>query len=426
MPSGTSSRTRPTPGAADTPQGISRSTFPAAAAKPARATGPSPSKCSSLPTSSSSAKNAAASASNPASSKSGIRQKYSRHSGNDRARSPGLLRQCPESRLEAESAQRNRPRLSPARPVRHHALRRRGTAFEARRASHPHGEPRRALYPRRTHHRAALRRHRQASCGLPPLARIRRFAPGHRAQSRRHQIRRLARRSRTRRRRPGRPHHRHRHSRTSRTQPAIPHRPVPRQGPRERQRLIEKAGQWQWPFRLACRKHEIYSPGAVMSIAGWRTTLPLSFAVVLLWSIGVATVPCRAQTSQGKPQKVRNPLNDLLDEAQSALDKNDFAAALPPLQKFVAEKPDVAYAHFQLAFAYTGLHQDDQARAEYEKAATLDPKMAEAHLNLGILLIEKDPAAASASLRKAVELLPSQSRPRFLLGVALVSATATA
>jgi Flp pilus assembly protein TadD len=45
--------------------------------------------------------------------------------------------------------------------------------------------------------------------------------------------------------------------------------------------------------------------------------------------------------------------------------------------------------------------------------------MAEAQLNLGILLLEKDPAAAIAPLRKAVELLPSQSRPRYLLGLAL-------
>ena len=124
-------------------------------------------------------------------------------------------------------------------------------------------------------------------------------------------------------------------------------------------------------------------------------------------------------SSQGKPEKIRNPLNDLLDEAQNALDKNDYAAAVTPLQKFIAEKPGVAYAHFQLAYAYTGLHQDEGARAEYEKAAALDPKMAEAHLNLGILLLEKDPAAAAVSLRKAVDLLPSQSRPRFLLGVAL-------
>jgi Flp pilus assembly protein TadD len=121
---------------------------------------------------------------------------------------------------------------------------------------------------------------------------------------------------------------------------------------------------------------------------------------------------------QGKAQKVQNPLNDLLDEAQAALDKNNFEAAIAPLQKFLAEKPEVAFAHFQLAYAYTGLNRTVEARAEYERCIALDPKMAEAQLNLGILLLEKDPAAAVAPLRRAVELLPSQSRPRLLLGVA--------
>ena len=127
----------------------------------------------------------------------------------------------------------------------------------------------------------------------------------------------------------------------------------------------------------------------------------------------------QSKAGQGKPQKVHNPLNDLLDEAQSSIDKDDFAAAVPPLQKFLAEKPNVAYAHFQLAYAYTGLHEAEEARAEYGKAIALDPKMSAAHLNLGILLLEKDPAAAAVSLRKAVELLPGQSRPRSLLGIAL-------
>jgi protein O-GlcNAc transferase len=126
-----------------------------------------------------------------------------------------------------------------------------------------------------------------------------------------------------------------------------------------------------------------------------------------------------SKSSQNKPQKVQNPLNDLLDEAQAALDKNNFEAAITPLQKFLTEKPDVAFAHFQLAYAYTGLNRADEARAEYERCVALEPKMAEAQLNLGILLLEKDPAAAAAALRRAVDLMPSQSRPRFLLGVAL-------
>ena len=125
-----------------------------------------------------------------------------------------------------------------------------------------------------------------------------------------------------------------------------------------------------------------------------------------------------SKSSQAKPQKVQNPLNDLLDEAQAALDKNNFEAAIAPLQKFLAEKPEVAFAHFQLAYAFTGLNRTEEARAEYERCIALDPKMAEAQLNLGILLLEKYPAAAVGPLRRAMELLPSQSRPRFLLGVA--------
>jgi Flp pilus assembly protein TadD len=122
---------------------------------------------------------------------------------------------------------------------------------------------------------------------------------------------------------------------------------------------------------------------------------------------------------QTKSQTLSNPLNDLLDEAQHAIDANNFEAALPPLNKFIAEQPEVAFAHFQLAYAYTALKRADEARTEYERAMALDPKMPEAPLNVGILLMEKEPAAAVAPLRKAVDLLPSQSRPRFLLGSAL-------
>ncbi len=132
-----------------------------------------------------------------------------------------------------------------------------------------------------------------------------------------------------------------------------------------------------------------------------------------------STAQQSTQSSQSKPKQIRNPLNDLLDEAQSAIDKNDFEAAIPPLQKFIAEKPDLAYAHFQLAFAFTNLKRSPEARAEYERAITLDPKFFEAYLNLGTLLLDSDPKAAVSSLRKAVDLQPAQNHPRYLLAVAL-------
>jgi len=123
-------------------------------------------------------------------------------------------------------------------------------------------------------------------------------------------------------------------------------------------------------------------------------------------------------TSQGTRRTVSNPLNELLDQARAAIDRNDFQAAIDPLKKFLAERDDFAYAHFQLGYVFTALKQPKEARAEYEKAISLDPKMSEAQLDLGILLLDSDPAAAVAPLSKAVDLLPTETRPRFLLGAA--------
>src|SRR5207253_3496880 len=123
---------------------------------------------------------------------------------------------------------------------------------------------------------------------------------------------------------------------------------------------------------------------------------------------------------QSKSQRVANPLNDLLEEARRDIDKSNFEAAIAPLQKVIADQPEFAYAHFQLAYVYTALKRTDEARAEYARTLAIDPKMSEAYLNLGMLLLDKEEdAAAVAPLRKAVELLPAQSRPRYLLAVAL-------
>jgi tetratricopeptide (TPR) repeat protein len=132
-----------------------------------------------------------------------------------------------------------------------------------------------------------------------------------------------------------------------------------------------------------------------------------------------AAAPTAQPRQSSRTEKIANPLNGLLEEAQRDIDSNQFEAAVIALQKVLAEKNDIAWAHFQLGYAYTALKRPDEARAEYEKATALDPKMSEAYLNLGILLTETKPADAIAPLKRAVDLLPAQSRPRFLLGVAL-------
>ena len=149
---------------------------------------------------------------------------------------------------------------------------------------------------------------------------------------------------------------------------------------------------------------------------------PLVAGLLLLFMLSASAVSAQVepnpQVRKGTKQRVANPLNELLDEARRDIDKQDFESAVAPLQKFLAEKDDFAYAHFQLGYAYTALAKRKEARTEYERALALDPKMAEAALNLGILLLNDDPAAAVAPLQKAVELLATESRPRTLLGLA--------
>jgi len=135
--------------------------------------------------------------------------------------------------------------------------------------------------------------------------------------------------------------------------------------------------------------------------------------------------PANSPSSQTKAQQApvsgTDPLAPLLAQAQGALDRKDFAAAIPLLEKIASAKPDDALPRFELGFAYSGLGKNPQAIAEYRQAISLDPKLAPAHLNLGIALLhsDADPAAAAESFRRAAELLPGEGRPIYLLGEAL-------
>ncbi len=61
----------------------------------------------------------------------------------------------------------------------------------------------------------------------------------------------------------------------------------------------------------------------------------------------------------------------------------DFAAAIDPLQKYIAQRPEEPYPHFQLGYAFAGLKRLDDAKNEFSRAIALDPKMAAARLESG-------------------------------------------
>src|SRR5579864_5575294 len=151
----------------------------------------------------------------------------------------------------------------------------------------------------------------------------------------------------------------------------------------------------------------------------------VGFASAWIVAAGISLAAQTQRNSPAKPpttsspKEKEDPLAPLLQQASDAIDRMDFAAALDPLQKYIVQRPDEAYPHFQLGYAYAGLKRAEDAKSEFSRAIALDPKMAAAHLNLGLVLMDKDPAAAAEAFRHAAELQPTDSRPRFLAGLSL-------
>ena len=149
--------------------------------------------------------------------------------------------------------------------------------------------------------------------------------------------------------------------------------------------------------------------------------------MLILALAAVMPGPSLAQSQRKSPSKSaaqtpsepkEDPLAPLLQRAKDAIDKNDFSNAIEPLQKYTAERPDDPFAHFQLGYAYAGLRRWEDAKAEFSRSIALDPKMAPAHLNLGLVLMDSDPAAAAEAFRLAADLQPGESRPHYLEGYA--------
>ena len=124
----------------------------------------------------------------------------------------------------------------------------------------------------------------------------------------------------------------------------------------------------------------------------------------------------RRRTIAASPQE--QALYDLLVQAKAAADKNDYVTAGMDYEKYLAQKPGDAAAHFDLGYVYTAQKERVKAIAEYRKAIALDPRMAQAYLNLGISLLDDDAKAAIAPLQKATELNYDYAQGHYLLGTA--------
>jgi superkiller protein 3 len=154
-----------------------------------------------------------------------------------------------------------------------------------------------------------------------------------------------------------------------------------------------------------------------------RFLTPLAFCALSPLLGGVSWASAQSAPSPSHRHLVSDPaakeLNDLLNAAQAALDNHDLEGAAKNYQDYLAKKPDDAIVRYDLGYIYSALNRADDAKTQYRRAIELDPKMAAAYLNLGVVLMATDPSAAVDPLEKAAELNPDDAHTKWVLGTAL-------
>ena len=96
-----------------------------------------------------------------------------------------------------------------------------------------------------------------------------------------------------------------------------------------------------------------------------------------------------------------------LAQAESALEKSDFATAEPLLTKVTNRDPSNYRAWFDLGFVYNAQGKTDESIAAYRKAVAAKPDVFESNLNLGLMLAKAKQDDAEQYLRAATKLRPT-------------------
>jgi Flp pilus assembly protein TadD len=94
-----------------------------------------------------------------------------------------------------------------------------------------------------------------------------------------------------------------------------------------------------------------------------------------------------------------------------AMDRKDWAAAIPALRRALVRHPDNAELHNYLGYAHRNLGQMDRAFEHYRQAIALDPRHRGAHEYIGeAYLMTGDLASAEKHLAalRAICLLPCE------------------
>ena len=100
-----------------------------------------------------------------------------------------------------------------------------------------------------------------------------------------------------------------------------------------------------------------------------------------------------------------------VDQAETAMQHNDFTTAEALLQKAVTAKPGDYRAWFDLGYVYNATNRIPEATEAYRKAVAAKPDVFESNLNLGMLLARQGATAEAATYLKAATQLKPTTHP---------------
>ncbi|HEY2170362.1 MAG TPA: tetratricopeptide repeat protein, partial [Candidatus Angelobacter sp.] len=134
-----------------------------------------------------------------------------------------------------------------------------------------------------------------------------------------------------------------------------------------------------------------------------------TIAAALLASLALPALAQTRPAHKPHPQTAtEDHAADDLKDAESLLQKQQYAQAEEKLQALTATQSENPQAWFDLGFAQSHLGKTAEAVSAYKKATQLDPKWFEAQQNLGLALAKSgDLTAAASALKTAVTLKPT-------------------
>ena len=126
------------------------------------------------------------------------------------------------------------------------------------------------------------------------------------------------------------------------------------------------------------------------------------------------------QTIRHHHEAVVDPAQAQVEQAESAIEKQDYPTAEKSLQEATSKDPKNFRAWYDLGFLYNATNRQSDAIEAYRKSVDANPQVFESNLNLGLLLERRGDPQAAKYLAAAITLKPA-SHPEKSLSQAYLS-----